>query len=94
MAVVRRCGMEGEVKHGALSVNFHTRPSRESILGGPLKSWLSRRRPARLSDLDDRMLGDIGLSREALSHAPASPLSLHNRERLRRTALHHTVWNR
>jgi uncharacterized protein YjiS (DUF1127 family) len=65
-----------------------------SILGRLIRNWRARRSVARLDLLDDRMLRDIGLTREDLRWASGLPLSVNaalameqrsrNRERSRR----------
>jgi uncharacterized protein YjiS (DUF1127 family) len=65
-----------------------------SIVGRLIRNWRARRAVARLDLLDDRMLRDIGLTREDLRWASGLPLSVNaalameqrstNRERSRR----------
>jgi uncharacterized protein YjiS (DUF1127 family) len=65
-----------------------------SIVGQLIRNWRARRAVARLDLLDDRMLRDIGLTREDLRWASGLPLSVNaalameqrsrNRERSRR----------
>jgi uncharacterized protein YjiS (DUF1127 family) len=65
-----------------------------SILGSLIRNWRARRAVGRLDLLDDRMLRDIGLTREDLRWASGLPLSVNaalameqrstNRERSRR----------
>jgi uncharacterized protein YjiS (DUF1127 family) len=66
------------------------RPGRSFILR-LLRSWLSSRRLAKLSDLDGRLLRDIGLRREELDCALNRPLSVNGSEELRRIILHRTA---
>ena len=47
-----------------------------SILGRLIRNWRARRAVARLDLLDDRMLQDIGLTREDLRWASGLPLSV------------------
>ncbi len=47
-----------------------------SILGRLIRNWRARRAVARLDLLDDRMLRDIGLTREDLRWASGLPLSV------------------
>jgi uncharacterized protein YjiS (DUF1127 family) len=47
-----------------------------SILGQLIRNWRARRAVARLDRLDDRLLRDIGVTREDLRWAAGLPLTV------------------
>ena len=61
-----------------------------------LKSWINRRRIATLTDFDDHMLADIGLTRNDLREALDLPFSLDvGRElQFRAGRNHRNGWNK
>ena len=48
----------------------------DSMLGRLIRNWRARRAVARLDRLDDRLLRDIGLTREDLQWAAGLPLTV------------------
>ncbi len=57
-----------------------------SFLSRLFRNWRSRRRLARLRDLDDHLLADIGVRREEVDRALALPLTVNSGEALQRKA--------
>ena len=57
-----------------------------SFLSRLFRNWRSRRRLARLRDLDDHLLADIGVRREEVDRALALPLTVNSSEALQRKA--------
>jgi uncharacterized protein YjiS (DUF1127 family) len=57
-----------------------------SLLARLLRNWRSRRRLARLRDLDDHLLADIGVRREEVDRALALPLTVNSAEALQHSA--------
>ncbi len=45
------------------------------LLGTLIRNWIARRSVARLSQLDDYMLRDIGITRDEIAWASRLPLS-------------------
>ena len=54
-----------------------------------LRSWNNRRKLAKLADLDDRLLADIGLTREDVSWSLGLPFTIDPAFELQRRALRH-----
>ncbi|MDP9137359.1 MAG: DUF1127 domain-containing protein [Pseudomonadota bacterium] len=58
-----------------------------SLVARLFRNWKSRRRLARLGDLEDRLLEDIGLTPDELNWALSVPLTVNPAGELERSAL-------
>jgi uncharacterized protein YjiS (DUF1127 family) len=71
--------MEDDVmKYYANAIEFpdNSGETLAAIVRRLIHNWRSRRRLARLSELDDRMLDDIGFTRQELDHALSRPITV------------------
>ncbi len=57
-----------------------------SLLSRLFRNWRSRRRLARLHDLDDHLLDDIGVQRVEVDRALSLPLTVNPAHELQRSA--------
>jgi uncharacterized protein YjiS (DUF1127 family) len=58
-------------------------------VGAAIHSWNSRRKLARLSELDDRLLADVGVTRDDVDWALQLPFSVDPSLELQRRSLRH-----